>query len=98
MNKNKINLSLQVLPKTAGNAYQIVDKAIDVIIRSGVNYKVCPFETVMEGDYDQLLKIAGDAQDACFEAGAEELLVFIKIQRRKNSDVTMEEKMEKYGG
>jgi len=96
MKKKTINMAIQVLPKTSGNAYDIIDKAIAVIKRSGVKYRVCPFETVMEGDYEQLMQIADDVQQECFFAGAEEVLVYLKIQRRKDSDVTMEEKVGKY--
>ncbi len=93
----KINLALQVLPKVRdGDTYRVVDKAIEVIQRSGVKYRVCPFETVMEGEYDQLMQVVKDAQQACFDAGAEEMLVYVKIQSRKAGDVTIEEKMEKY--
>jgi uncharacterized protein (TIGR00106 family) len=97
MMNHKINLALQVLPKVKdGNTYAVVDKAIEVIQQSGVLYRVCPFETVMEGNYDELMDVADKAQQACFDAGAEELLVYIKIQRRKNADVTIADKMEKY--
>lgn len=95
--ENQINLALQIIPRTSkNNAYELVDKAIEVIQQSGVKYQVCPFETVMEGEYDQLVKIARDAQDACLKAGAEEVLTFIKIQYRKDRDVTIEEKTGKY--
>lgn len=94
---NNINLAIQVLPKVKdGNMYAVVDKAIEVIQKSGVKYRVCPFETVMEGSYEKLMQIVDEAQKACFEAGAEELLVNIKIQRRPNADVTIEEKTGKY--
>ncbi len=94
---NNINLAIQVLPKVKdGNVYAVVDKAIEVIQTSGVKYRVCPFETVMEGPYDKLMQIVDDAQKACFDAGAEEVLVNIKIQRRPQADVAIEEKTSKY--
>lgn len=94
---NNINLAIQVLPKVKnGDAYGVVDKAIEVIQKSGVKYRVCPFETVMEGPYERLMQIADEAQKACFAAGAEEVLVNMKIQRRPHGDVTIEEKTGKY--
>lgn len=93
---NQINLAIQVIPKVKENAYAVVDKAIEAIRSSGVKYRVCPFETVMEGPYEKLMQVVDNAQQACFEAGAEEVLVNIKIQRRKNGDVTIEEKTGKY--
>jgi len=92
-----INLAIQVLPKTKeGDVYAIVDKAIQAIAASGVTYRVCPFETVMEGPYDKLMEVVRQAQEACFEAGAEEVLVNIKLQHRRDGDVTIAEKTGKY--
>jgi len=47
---NNILLAIQVLPKVKnGNTLAVVNKVIEIIQESGVKYKVCPFETVMEG-------------------------------------------------
>jgi len=95
--QHKINLALQIIPQVASEkVYAVVDEAIAVIQASGVPYRVCPFETVMEGPYDQLMDIARRAQEVCFKAGASQLLVYIKMQIRKDEDVTMEEKVGKY--
>ena len=94
----KINLALQVLPKsdTVKNVYDIVDKAIEVIQKSGLKYVVCPFETVIEGTYDEVMAVVKKAQDACFEFGATEVITNIKIQRAKERDVFIDDKLEKY--
>jgi len=95
--KHKINLALQVIPKSkTREAYDLVDEAIKIIQNSGLKYRVCPFETVIEGDYHSVMSVVDRAQQACFESGAEELLVYVKIQRRKDADVTMEEKTGRY--
>ena len=95
--ENTVNVALQIIPRSSTEGvYKLVDSAIEVIQRSGVKYKVSPFETVMEGDYDTLMRIAREAQEACFNAGAEDLMVFIKIQRSKNKDVAIEDKTGKY--
>ena len=75
-----------------------MDKAIEVIKQSGVKYEVTPFETVMEGPEDELMKIAKNAQEAVLTAGAEELLVYYRIQNRKGGDVIISEKTGKYKG
>jgi len=94
---HKINLAVQVIPKSdKHDLYFLVDKAIQVIQDSGLKYQVCPFETVIEGEYDQIMNVVRQAQKACFEAGAEELLVNIKMQIRKEGDVSIEEKTAKY--
>ena len=94
---HKINLALQIIPKSDKHyLYTLVDKAIEVIQKSGLKYEVCPFETVMEGGYEEILAVVKKAQTACFEAGAEELLINIKMQVRKDGSVTIEEKTGKY--
>jgi len=96
MNKT-INLALQIVPSAGGPPdYYLVDKAIEIIQQSGVKHVVCPFETVMEGPYEELMKIVEKCQEVCFENGAESMLVYIKIQRNKFNDVTIDDKMEKY--
>jgi len=92
----QINLAIQVLPKSDKNNYEIIDRAIEIIKQSGLKHIVCPFETVIEGDYDKIMEIVKKVQIVCFEAGADELIVNIKIQNNKFQDVTLEQKMEKY--
>jgi len=91
-----VNIALQVLPSSKTiHPYALVDKAIEVIANSGLKYKVTPFETVMEGTYDDIMKVVKLAQDACYEAGADSMMTYIKIQSSKG-DVTIEDKMAKY--
>lgn len=94
---HKINLALQIIPQVATEkVYAVVDEAIAVIKASGVKYRVCPFETVMEGTYEELMEVVRRTQEVCFQAGASQLLVYIKMQIRKDQDVTIEEKTGKY--
>jgi len=92
-----VNIALQILPTSATvHPYNLVDKAIEVIAASGLKYRVTPFETVMEGEYDKIMEIVKQAQQACYDAGADSLMTYIKIQSSKDCDVTIEDKMEKY--
>jgi uncharacterized protein (TIGR00106 family) len=94
---HQINLALQILPSVPSEqVYAVVDEAIAVIKNSGVKYRVCPFETVMEGTYDELMEVVRKTQEVCFKAGASQLLVYIKMQIKKDKDVTIEEKTGKY--
>ena len=53
-----VNIALQVLPTSATiHPYLLVDKAIEVIAASGLKYTVCPFETVMEGTYEEIMAV-----------------------------------------
>lgn len=94
---HKINAALQILPKSRDkDVYSLVDKAIEVIAQSGLKYQVCPFETVIEGTYEEVMEVVNKAQEACFAQGAEDMMVYIKLQRNRTKDVAIEEKMDKY--
>lgn len=93
MLSHKITLGIQIIPKSKKiDTYELVDTAIDVISSSGIKHIITPFETVMEGNYDELMKVSEDAQQAVLDAGADECLVYYRIHYRKNEDVTFEEK------
>lgn len=95
--KQTVNIALQILPSSATkHPYSVVDEAIRVIADSGLKYKVTPFETVIEGEYDELMCIVKRAQEACYEAGADSLMTYVKIQSSKTNNVSIEDKMEKY--
>lgn len=94
---NNVNIAVQVLPKSKSKeTYDLVDDAIQVIGQSGLKYRVCPFETVIEGPYHEIMQVVEKLQEVCFEKGADELLVYLKIQNRKDGNVTIEDKMKKY--
>ncbi|PKP09345.1 MAG: hypothetical protein CVU09_11750 [Bacteroidetes bacterium HGW-Bacteroidetes-4] len=95
--KHKINLALQVLPRaTDKDSYTLVDEAIEIIKQSGLNYRVCPFETVIEGYYDELMEVVKKVHEACYAAGTETMMTYIKIQSSAQNHVTIDNKMEKY--
>jgi uncharacterized protein (TIGR00106 family) len=93
---SNINVSLQVLPAVPEEKiYPVVDKVIELIHKSGVNYEVGPMETTMEGEMDQLLDIVKKAQEICVEEGAQRVISIVKIDY-KPKGVTMDEKIGKY--
>ncbi|MCK4699303.1 MAG: thiamine-binding protein [Bacteroidales bacterium] len=92
-----VNIAVQLLPLNyEGEAYTIIDKAILEIKKSGLSYRVCPFETVIEGEYKEIMEVIERVQQACFDNGGEELILNIKIHRNKLKDITIGEKMDKY--
>lgn len=92
----KINAAIQLLPIGAKeNKYGIIDNAIALIRNSGLNYKVCPFETVVEGDSDRVYGLIRSIQEETLKQGCDELLINIKIHAA-NRDLSFSEKLEKY--
>ena len=97
MMKNKINVALQVLPNsTSKDTYDLVDVAIAEIEKSGLKYKVCSFETVIEGTFEEILPLIERVHEKLYAAGTEKMMCYIKIQSSKNQDVLIEDKMHKY--
>lgn len=95
---HNVNLAIQVLPLgiPKDQAYSIVDEAIRCINESGLSYEVCPFETVVEGPYEEVMELIDAIQEACNRAGATELLVNMKLQRNFTRDVAIADKTGKY--
>ncbi len=93
----KINAGLQVMPHGEHlPLYPIIDEAIRVIQLSGLRYIVTPMETVIEGYYDEVLEVVKKAQEAALAAGAQELVVTLRLHIKKELDVSFEEKTEKF--
>ena len=95
---NIVNLAIQVLPVglPQEEAYKIIDAAIEKIQSSGLKYLVCPFETVIEGPYAEVMQLVDDMQDACYSAGATSLLVNMKLHRSNIKDMAIDDKIGKY--
>jgi len=97
MKNKQINLAVQVLPFGGEkHAYEIVDEAIKQIQNSELKYKVCPFETVIEGSYADVMDVVEKVQKACYDAGADHLICNIKIQSHSTDKVTIDDKMHQY--
>lgn len=88
------SLSLQVLPSVYENEiFGVVDEVIAFIASKGVKYVVCPFETVMEGDYIELFEIA---RQAILIAGSKGVFANIKVSYNPQGVFTIDEKISKY--
>lgn len=95
--QNKINVAIQVLPEADGKIkYSLVDEAILAIQQSGFNFEVCPFETVVECTFEELSGLLEKVHEACKNAGTEKMITNLKIQVNFNSEVTIDDKMNKY--
>ncbi|MGG4213367.1 MTH1187 family thiamine-binding protein [Paenibacillus sp. FSL L8-0638] len=90
-------LSIQVIPKTPNNedSYPYVDKAIEVIQRSGIKHQVNPLDTTMEGELDELLKVVKEMHEALTEAGSPSVISQIKIAHNPQG-ISMNKLTEKY--
>jgi len=97
MHNHIINASIQIVPIVADrHPYAWVDEAIEVIRRSGVKYEVGAFSTVLEGTYDQVMRLIDDVNKQLFSRGCSEWITNLQIQIRASGDITSAEKTAKF--
>lgn len=97
MHNYLINAAIQIVPIVQDkHPYEWVDEAIAVIQRSGVKYEVGPFATVLEGRYDEVMKVINDVNELLYQKGCAEWLSNVQIQIRSGGDITGVEKTAKF--
>ena len=93
------SVAIQVLPLTLDDneTIRIVDEVIAYIDSTGLKYFVSPFETTIEGDYEQLMEIVKQCQYIAIKAGAPGLMSYIKIDFNADHEIlTIDKKTSKY--
>ncbi len=92
-----INASIQIVPVVQDkHPYEWVDEAIAIIEQSGIKYEVGAFATVMEGKYDEVMKVINDVNEYLYSRGCNEWISHLQIQIRSNGDMTADEKTGKF--
>lgn len=71
-----------------------VAEAVGVAMRSGLKAKLTPTSTILEGDLDEIMKVVREMHESQFLKGAKRVLTIIKIDDRRDKEVTMEYKLE----
>jgi uncharacterized protein YqgV (UPF0045/DUF77 family) len=91
-----INAAIQLLPlETTEHRYNVIDRAIALIEASGLPYKVCPFETVVEGESSAVFALLQNIQTQTLHTNCNEMLMNIKIHAA-NKDLHFEDKIAKF--
>ena len=95
------SVAIQSLPAVPDDdeLCRIVDEVIDYIRSTGFNYYVGPFETTIEGPYDELMDIVKECQHIAIRAGAPSVAAYIKVSYKPEGEVlSIERKIGKYHG
>lgn len=93
------SVAIQVLPTVTdeNEVIRIVDEVIAYIKSTGLNCYVGPFETTIEGDYDELMDIIKECQYVAARAGCPAMSCYVKISFKPEGDVlTIEKKVTKH--
>lgn len=83
------SVAIQVLPNVTDDeeVIRIVDECIAYIKSFGLSTYVGPFETTIEGDYEQLMEIVTGCQKVAIQAGCDKVSTYVKIEYRPEGDV-----------
>lgn len=95
----KASVAIQVLPHVSSTdeVIRIVDEVIAYIKGTGLNYYVGPFETAIEGEYEELMEIVKNCQLIAVKAGAPSVSAYVKITFNPDGGVlTIEQKVTKH--
>ncbi len=93
------SVAIQVLPNVTEDeeVIRIVDECIAYIKSFGLSTYVGPFETTIEGEYDQLMEIVAGCQKIAIQAGCDQVSAYVKIVYKPEGEVlTIEKKVTKH--
>jgi len=93
------SVAIQVLPSVdKEKLLPVVDEVIAYIQAQGLKTVVSPFETVIEGEFDQLMEIVAECCRVCVRAGAPSMMGYIKISYNPGGEgfLTIADKIDKY--
>lgn len=93
------SVAIQVLPKVGSGdeLIKVVDEVIAYIKSKGLKTVVGPFETTIEGDYDELMEIIKQCQIIAINSGALSVMSYVKINYSPGGDIlTIDQKISKH--
>ena len=91
------SVAIQVLPTVSSDQLlPVADKVIEHIKSKGLKTFVSPFETTIEGDYDELMEIVKQCQLIAVQAGATATMTYVKINYNPEGVLTINQKTDKY--
>lgn len=93
------SVAIQVLPGVASEEkiIKIVDEVITYIKDTGLSYYVGPFETTIEGEFEELMQIVKECQYIAIKAGCPSVMSYIKINYKPEGGVlTIDKKTSKH--
>ncbi|MEO7530140.1 MAG: thiamine-binding protein [Sediminibacterium sp.] len=92
-----VNASIQILPIVQDkHPYEWVDEAIAIIQESAIDYEIGPFATVVEGTYEEVMKVVNAINEHLLSRNCNEWITNIQVQIRSKGDITGQEKIAKF--
>lgn len=96
MTENQINLGIQIVPiAEPRSCYSIIDECIGLIQSSGIAYQVTAFETILEGQYQDIMNLVDELYTLALSK-SEELVINIRLHAKSGKDVFGTDKTAKF--
>lgn len=84
---------ISVIPLGAGaSVSSYVVRAVEIVRASGLKYELSSMGTNVEGDVRAILDLAAKVHEACFTLGAVRVLTTVKIDDRRDKQLSIEGK------
>lgn len=89
-------MEISIVPVGTGKASvsDYVAAAVRVLESKGAKYQVTAMGTIVEGETEELLRLALEMQEAVFNMGASRIVTKINLDERRDKRMTMESKVE----
>ena len=89
-----MEISATPVGKESASLGDSVVELLKVAERHGVNYELNAMSTVTESDLEALLRVAREMHEACFKLGYPRVQTTIRLDDRRDRDLTMDYKVE----
>lgn len=97
MHSYTVNASIQLVPVVQDrHPYEWVDEAIYIIQQSGIKHEIGPFSTVIEGTYEEVMRVIHRINEHLYAQQCPEWITNVQIQIRSNGSITGDEKTDKF--
>ena len=96
-NNQIMNAAIQVVPlEKSASAMEIVDRSIEIIQKSGLNYSVSAFETNVDGTWEEIFSLLTSLRNQLKNEAVEDALINVKFQISNGKSVVGEDKTRKF--
>ncbi len=91
----KVIADISIVPMGAGpSVSKYVKTAHKVLVDANLNARLCPYGTVVEGEYDDVAQAIKQAMQSVFDAGIQRVTMTIKMGARTDKEQTAQDKID----
>jgi uncharacterized protein YqgV (UPF0045/DUF77 family) len=96
-NNQIMNAAIQVVPlEKSVTAMEMIDRSIEIIQKSGMNYSVSAFETNVDGTWEDIISLLTSLRNQLKNEAVEDALINVKFQISNGKSVVGDDKTRKF--